>query len=109
VINAPLNGRMAWFGRHWGSPDLAHAQEVPTPVGEVCNMCNTAIVDGDNGYGLPGIVTIDDTPRLRAHWLHRECHLDDILTHTFGCCRCVYPDLTPRERGQMAIDRIRGA
>lgn len=109
MTNAPLNGQIAWFGTHWGTPDLESAQQVPTPVGQMCEMCNAAIVEGDDGYGQPGIVTIDGQPQLRAHWMHRECRLDDILTHMFGCCRCVYPDLTPRQRGRMAIDRIHGA
>lgn len=109
MTDAPLNGRSAWFGTHWGTPDLDFAQQVPTPIGQVCEMCDTAIADGDDGYGMPGIVNVDGTPQLRPHWVHRECRLDDVITHLLNCCRCVYPNLTPRQRGTMAIDRLSGS
>lgn len=65
--------------------ELGEAQQVPTPVGELCLICGQAISDGDAGL----IVTAIDAQReSRRAPAHSECLLLGIIGHQFGVCNC---------------------
>jgi hypothetical protein len=44
---------MKWFGESWGSVVCRSLPASPTPVGELCALCEVSIVEGDQGILLP--------------------------------------------------------
>lgn len=80
---------MKWFGESWRAPICAPEDEVGTPVGERCLLCEEPIAAGDQGVVMPfsgdlvdGVVTARLVPE------HLDCFLDTVLPHGPDCPRC---------------------
>lgn len=91
----------AFFGPRWDAPVVDHADQVATPVGEPCALCDRPIVDGDQG--TLGVHLDTDGPRAAP--IHRGCLLGDTMGHYFGVCSCTgWDDLF--ERGEELVRRV---
>lgn len=92
-----------YFGRHWNAPAFDGAQKVPTPVGDICFLCDQEIQDGDDG-----------TTYANGGAVHLECWLRMGLgspAHLQGMCSCSgqeepEDDRTWREQGREVIRLI---
>lgn len=69
---------IAYFGA-WTAPMLQGAEQVPTPVGELCGYCEEEVRPGQCGVIRSGVVE------------HYECQLRRVIggiNHQRGTCRC---------------------
>lgn len=80
---------MKWFGESWRAPVCEPEDEVETPVGAACLLCDEPIAAGDQGIVMPFSGDIVDG-RLTARPVpeHLDCYLDSILPHGVDCPRC---------------------
>jgi hypothetical protein len=67
---------MKWFGKSWGAPINEHCGFVPTPVGEICILCDKPILEGDSGFILPHF---DYPERFLERANHRRCFLETVF------------------------------
>lgn len=65
---------MRWFGESWGAPVCEPENEVPIPLGWICESCGVAFAEGDRGVTL---VYYDEEGR-RDFPLHLDCLLDSV-------------------------------
>src|SRR4051812_15862194 len=74
-----------FFGKPWDAPITDDAEQVPTPVGSSCIMCEEPIEDGDRGF-----ITCYWSPAgVALRPVHAECQNRPALggaNHTLGPC-----------------------
>jgi hypothetical protein len=90
-----------FFGESWGAPILDHARQSPTPIGELCYLCERPIEDSDQGFIRP-LITEDGPGGDLA--VHRGCDMATTIGHLFGVCGCTGRD-DIYERGQELVRR----
>ncbi len=110
---------MMYFGESWGATICNSIDQTPTPVGAKCGWCKEVIVEGDQGFLIPGIegefVASESKHQYKAvvTAFHRECNLRQIigsLAHQQGRCSCFggvgedEPGMTLRESAKAAAD-----
>lgn len=83
---------MRYFGQAWSALMLGEIEQVPTPVGKECLLCEEPIRDDDRGFMVPHLTgsLFEEKPN------HREClarsifggieHLAAPLGHPIGTC-----------------------
>jgi hypothetical protein len=80
---------MKWFGESWQAPICAPEDEVGTPVGAACLLCEAPIAEGDQGVIMPySGELVDGLVMARMVPEHLDCFLDSILPHGVDCPRC---------------------
>jgi hypothetical protein len=90
-----------FFGQRWDAPIVDRARFVPTPVGQVCYLCDRPIHRGDQGFIRP-LITENGPDRNLP--VHRGCDMAVTIGHLFGICSCTgWDDIF--ERGQELIRR----
>lgn len=95
---------MRWFGKSWGAPMCEPGQQVPTPIGEACYVCDEKIADGDCGFVMPYLRANGESGVLPAH---RGCGLLPIAGHSYGLCACTeFEGLGLREAGRKLLSRM---
>ena len=82
----PLDGvpspgdQLPWVGKYWGEPWPSgicdDGEQVSTPVGRVCVLCDVPIVEGDQGSFM-GTALLEGHGDFGA--VHRECSLRSVL------------------------------
>jgi hypothetical protein len=85
-----------YFGEPWDCPAVDGATQVPTPDGQLCDLCGEPICPGDRGW-LRGAIRGDGGRMFVstvAH--HAECELLTVVGHTWGVCSCTGFDTTSR-------------
>lgn len=101
-----------YFGERWDAFVTDGAEQVPTPVGQLCGWCSLPIANGDRGLLIP-IASLgeDGQPRYSAVPWHRECLTRSIVgspAHLDGRCTChggpVCGDLTPQRMREEALE-----
>jgi len=84
------------FGPPWDAPNMEPSDDhqviqVPTPVGQLCTWCQTAIAEGDRGL-FHAVAHINESGiHGSAEPIHVECHLRMILgsiNHLTNRCSC---------------------
>jgi hypothetical protein len=98
-----------YFGKAWDAPITDNAQQVPTPVGTPCLLCEVEIQEGDRGVmvGYWGPQGASVAP------IHIECQFRSVMggaNHIKGTCHCSGgpddpdpPNLTMREEALAAV------
>jgi hypothetical protein len=88
-----------FFGDAWPSGICDEGKQVPTPVGELCEMCAEPICEDDRGSFVGSLTGEEGTwvPRLAP--VHRECSLRSALggighlqNHAYWCGEMSDPD-----------------
>lgn len=101
---------MQWFGPTWNAPINESCPQAPTPIGRLCLGCREPIVEGDQGFIMPGIsqgLVATGVPGPGTVAYHRECEMLGIVGHEWGICSCTnYLGLTRREAGRELVRRI---
>lgn len=93
-----------YFGQPWGAPFLEDAEQVPTPVGKPCLVCDEPVAEGDQGVVMPYAHTGDDGKPVSTDAAeHRECMLLGVLGHVAGTCFCHKGFASIRERGRATV------
>lgn len=98
-----------YFGTPWDVPAVEDANPAPTPVGEACWYCTVAVVEGDQGFIMPGLdVAEDGTTVVCAPMpIHRECMLASVLGCGVPCaegtCTCRSGGPRPGDPGQPSV------
>lgn len=64
---------MRWFGESWGAP-ICEEEQIDTPVGEPCTLCEKEIEADDQGFEVP----FWDGPFSTFVFYHKDCFLDSI-------------------------------
>lgn len=93
-----------YFGPAWDAPFIEDAQQVPTPVGELCLECQEPIAEGEQGVVMPLIYEADGAPAMRYAPEHRGCMLLGVVGHIAGTCFCHGGLGTVRERGLLTVE-----
>jgi hypothetical protein len=78
---------MKIFGEPWDAPICDDAEQVPTPLGELCGWCQEALEEGDRGVLIPYGTSAGYEMRPE----HAECHLRSMVgspSHLMGQCLC---------------------
>lgn len=66
---------MKWFGEHWGAT-ICENEQVPTPVGSPCYLCNDKpIEEGDNGIYFDAVTGIPSKPEFIVLAAHLRCFM----------------------------------
>lgn len=82
---------MRFFGEPWASAVCDYGEQVPTPVGEDCLLCDEPIVASDRGLMMTG----ERGGRWSLLPIHRECELRSVIggiehltagPHAVGSC-----------------------
>jgi hypothetical protein len=87
-----------FFGVRWDAPIVDDADQVPTPVGQMCYVCGQPIEAGDRGL-IRACMRWEEHPPdadgyttsplpVAALPIHAECDMLGVLGHQFGVCRC---------------------
>lgn len=79
---------MLWFGESWRAPVCEPGEEVETPVGALCLLCDEPIAQGDQGVVMPFSEVVGGLVTARLVPEHLDCFLDSILPHGPDCPRC---------------------
>lgn len=102
-----------WWGPEpWGpalDPDDDDVQmvKVPTPVGELCLLCEEVIQPDDSGQMTVAISGTMEEPHARVVAQHRECMSLGVVGHSVGLCTCTdYEGMSLREAALEAMRRI---
>lgn len=107
---------VAYFGEKWDAPHLDEEPDkvvvqIPTPVGEICPLCEEPVNDGDRGLMMPFVTTVDGDWVGKPRPVHAECNLRQVLgspAHLMGTCRCSGHNEPPfagtrREEAQVVV------
>lgn len=85
-----------YFGKPWASDAVDGGRRIPTPVGELCYLCEEVIQADDQGYLRPGFRENGVVEKLYAH---KECDLAHVLGGwgciSGTCSRCSGGDTDP--------------
>lgn len=82
-----------YFGAPWPSGVCDDGEQVPTPVGEECLLCDQPIEDGHQGTFMIAAVASAAHPQGAETYapVHRECSLRSVLggiAHLRRTCSC---------------------
>lgn len=78
----PLFGEEGWSNTPAGEMDTAYY--VPTPIGDVCWLCEERVVDGDAGE----LMLFPTAKTMGVRVLHRECKMLNMFGHEVRLCSC---------------------